>query len=362
MSISDAQFLKGWRQVLEMCNLKAGEQVTILTSDDSNKQIAYIAKLAASDLGAVVTELNLAPVNAEKAISPDKSGYIGKTPLDGNSAALACLMASDMVIDTLQLLFSKEQEEVLKTGTRMLLAVEPPAIMMRQIPRPEDKLRVLAAAKKIGAAKEMHVTSKAGTDFRCRLGQYPVLTQYGLADEPGRWDHWPSCFSARWPDEGSAEGTIVIDEGDILLPFKKYARAPITVTIEKGFIVDIKGGYDAEFMRKFMDSFNDPRAYAMAHVGWGARTLQPRGTTWHGCALVRRQFPVVVGSEYRSRRRSRYAMPSRYSAAQLLCLSRWRSHDTGRRRGSCGSEVRPWHNTTWQSSAPALLAPFSPHG
>ncbi len=269
MSISDAQFLKGWRQVLEMCNLKAGEQVTILTSDDSNKQIAYIAKLAASDLGAVVTELNLAPVNSEKAISPDKSGYIGKTPLDGNEAALACLKASDLVIDTLQLLFSKEQEQVLKTGTRMLLAVEPPAIMMRQIPRPEDKLRVLAAAKKIGAAKEIHVTSKAGTDFRCRLGQYPVLTQYGLADEPGRWDHWPSCFSARWPDEGSAEGTIVIDEGDILLPFKKYARAPITVTIEKGFIVDIKGGYDAEFMRKFMESFNDPRAYAMAHVGWG---------------------------------------------------------------------------------------------
>ncbi|MCQ9147682.1 2,5-dihydroxypyridine 5,6-dioxygenase [Ochrobactrum sp. BTU2] len=269
MSISDAQFLKGWRQVLERCNLKAGEQVTILTSDDSNKQIAYIAKLAASDLGAVVTELNLAPVNSEKAISPDKSGYIGKTPLDGNNAALACLKASDLVIDTLQLLFSKEQEQVLKTGTRMLLAVEPPAIMMRQIPRPEDKLRVLAAAKKIGAAKEMHVTSKAGTDFRCRLGQYPVLTQYGLADEPGRWDHWPSCFSARWPDEGSAEGTIVIDEGDILLPFKKYARSPITVTIEKGFIVDIKGGYDAEFMRKFMESFNDPRAYAMAHVGWG---------------------------------------------------------------------------------------------
>lgn len=49
-----------------MCNLKAGEQVTILTSDDSNKQIAYIAKLAASDLGAVVTELNLAPVNSER--------------------------------------------------------------------------------------------------------------------------------------------------------------------------------------------------------------------------------------------------------------------------------------------------------
>ena len=113
MAISDAQFLKGWRQVLGMCNLKPGEQVTILTGDDSNKQIAYIAKLAASDLGAVVTELNLAPMNGEKALSPDKSGYVGKTPLEGNSAALACLQASDLVIDSLQLLFSKEQEEVL---------------------------------------------------------------------------------------------------------------------------------------------------------------------------------------------------------------------------------------------------------
>ena len=269
MAISDAQFFKGWKQVLEACKLQPGEQVTILTSDDSNRQIANIAKLAASDLGAVVSELNLAPMNGEKAISRDKSGYIGKTPLEGNAAALACLKASDMVIDTIQLLFSKEQEEVLKTGTRMLLAVEPPEVMMRMLPRPEDKARVLAAAKKIGAAKKMHVTSAAGTDFTCDLGQYPVLTQYGLADEKGRWDHWPSTFAARWPNEGSSEGTIVIDEGDILLPFKKYARAPIKVTIEKGMIVDIQGGYDAEFMRKFMDSFNDPRAYAMAHVGWG---------------------------------------------------------------------------------------------
>ena len=185
MAISDAHFLKGWKEVLTACRLKPGEQVTVLTGDDSNRQIAYIAKLAASDLGAVVTELNLPVMNGEKALSPDKSGYVGKTALELNSAALACLKASDLVIDTLQLLFSKEQEEVLKGGTRMLLAVEPPEIMMRQIPRPEDKLRVLAAAKKIGAAKEMHVTSAAGTDFRARRELVPgsmsvhVIGDYG---------------------------------------------------------------------------------------------------------------------------------------------------------------------------------------
>lgn len=272
MAISDAALMMAWKEVLGMCNLKAGEQLTILTSDDSNQQIAGMARLAAADMGAIVTNLNLAPVNGEKAISRDKSGYIGKTALEHNTAALACLKASDFVIDTLQLLFSKEQEDILKTGARMLLAVEPPEIMMRMLPKPEDKARVLAGAKKLGVARKMTVTSAAGTNFTCDLGEYPVLTQYGLADEPGRWDHWPSCFVATWPNEKTSNGTIVIDEGDILLPMKMYTRGKITLTIENGYITKIDGGFDAEFMRKFMESFDDPEAYAMAHVGWGLHT------------------------------------------------------------------------------------------
>lgn len=272
MAISDAALMMAWKEVLAMCHLKAGEQLTILTGDDSNQQIAATARLAATDMGAVVTNLNLAPMNGEKAISRDKSGYVGKTALAKNTAALACLKASDFIVDTMMLLFSKEQEEVLKTGARMLLAVEPPEIMLRMIPKPEDKARVLAGAKKLGAAKKMTVTSAAGTNFHCDLGQYPVLTQYGLADEPGRWDHWPSCFVATWPNEKTCNGTIVIDEGDITLPFKSYARSRVTLTIENGYIVGIDGGFDAEFMRKYMESFNDPEAYAMAHVGWGLHT------------------------------------------------------------------------------------------
>jgi len=272
MAISDAALMMAWKEVLAMCNLKPGEQLTVLTGDDSNQQIAAMARLAAADMGAIVTNLNLAPMNGEKAISRDKSGYVGKTALENNTAALACLKASDFIVDTLQLLFSKEQEEVLKTGARMLLAVEPPEIMLRMLPKPEDKARVLAGAKKLGVAKTMNVKSAAGTDFTCQLGQYPVLTQYGLADEPGRWDHWPSCFVATWPNEKTSSGTIVIDEGDILLPFKMYTRGKVTLTIENGYITKIDGGFDAEFMKRFIDSFDDPEAYAMAHVGWGLHT------------------------------------------------------------------------------------------
>lgn len=88
----------------------------------------------------------------------------------------------------------------------------------------------------------MYVTSKAGTNVRMPLGQYPVVQEYGLVDQPGRWDHWPSGFILTWPNEGEVEGTIVLDKGDILLPMKSYVQSPITITIKKGFATSIEGG------------------------------------------------------------------------------------------------------------------------
>lgn len=292
MSINDTDFVIAWKSVLDQCQLKSGEQVAILTTDDSNQQIVRCARMAVGLMGGILTMINLPAMNGEKALSRDKSGYVGTTYLAHSTAAVAGLKAADLVIDTMQLLFSQEQEQILKAGTRMLLAVEPPETMMRMIPSPEAKNKVFGANKFMEPAKEMTVTSRAGTDFRCALGQYPVLMQYGLADAPGRWDHWPSCMIARWPDEGTSEGVIVIDEGDILLPFKRYASDKIFLTIEKGFVTKIEGGWTAEYMRRFMDSFDDPDAYAMAHVGWG---LENRAS-WTTLGLYDREAGLSMDS------------------------------------------------------------------
>lgn len=292
MAITDADLVIGWLRVLDLCKLKPGETLTVLTSDNSNPQIVSTCRIAAAQMGAVLTTVHIPAINGEKALSRDKSGYIGKTQLAVNPAAVAALKASDMVVDTMQLLFSKEQEDILKTGTRMLLACEPPEVMMRMIPTLEDKARVHAAARCLEPAKEMTVTSKAGTDFRCRLGQYPVLMQYGIADEPGRWDHWPGTFLARWPDEGSCEGRIVIDTGDIIMPLKRYATEPVEFIIEKGFVTEIRGGFTAEYTKAFLDSFDDPRAYAMAHVGWGLE----RRASWTTLGLYDREAGLSMDS------------------------------------------------------------------
>jgi 2,5-dihydroxypyridine 5,6-dioxygenase len=294
MAISDVQLLHAWRDVLTLSNMKKGEAVTILSSSDTHQQNLNAARNAVIDLGGILTVLELPPTNGDLALSRDKTAFIGRTPLDGNKAAMAALKHSDLVIDLMLLLFSPEQAEVLKGGTRMLLAVEPPEVLTRLKPSLEDKRRVMAAASILRNAKTMKVTSSAGTMMECDLGDYPVLTEYGFVDEPGRWDHWPSGFLATWPNEQTARGTIVIDRGDILLPFKSYVQAPITLKIENGYISKIDGEFDADFLRSYMDSFHDREVYAISHIGWG---LQPRAQ-WTALGLYDKE--ATLGMDARA--------------------------------------------------------------
>lgn len=294
MPVSDHQLIEAWKQVLTLSKLQAGQSVTVLTSAATHPQTLQCALIASQAMGAIVNRLDLPPVNAEKALSRDSLAYLGTTPLTGNPAAIAALKASDLVLDLMTLLFSPEQHEILSAGTKILLAVEPPEVLVRMVPTLADRVRVKAAAARIGAAREMHVVSAAGTDLRCKLGQYPAISEYGFVDEPGRWDHWPSGFALTWPDEGGASGRIVIDRGDILLPQKSYAVERIELTVDNGYAVRIEGGVDAELLEDYMASFHDPEAYAISHIGWG---LQPRAR-WSTLGLYDRE--ATIGMDARA--------------------------------------------------------------
>lgn len=269
MSVSDYELVQSWRQVLGLCGLASGQTVTLLTSAGTNEQTLRCAILAVREAGAIANRLDVQPVNGGVSLSRDPLAYVGRTPLTGNRAAVEMLKASDLVLDLMTLLFSAEQHEILAAGGRILLAVEPPEILVRMTPTLEDRARVLAASAKLQAARVMHVTSAAGTDVTFALGEYPMLEEYGFVDAPGRWDHWPSGFLATWSNEGSAQGVIVLAPGDILLPQKAYVTAPITLRLEGGYVRAIEGGYEAVHLREYMESFDDPEVYAVSHIGWG---------------------------------------------------------------------------------------------
>ncbi|GBQ35363.1 2,5-dihydroxypyridine 5,6-dioxygenase [Gluconacetobacter azotocaptans] len=292
MPVSDFELVEAWGQVLALSGVRAGQTVTVLTSSDTNAQTMRTAILAAQARGAIVNRLDLLPVNGGTSLSRDPLAFVGTTPLTGNRAALELLKASDLVLDLMTLLFSAEQHEILAAGGRILLAVEPPEILLRMVPTEADRQKVLAASKVLRAAREMHVTSAAGTDVRFTLGDYPILEEYGFCERPGRWDHWPSGFLATWSNEGTAQGRIVLDRGDILLPQKSYVRDPVTFTIRDGYVTEIEGGLDADLLKGYMESFNDPEVYAISHVGWG---LQDRAH-WSVLGLYDREATIGMDS------------------------------------------------------------------
>lgn len=288
MPISDHELTQAWTSVLDMSRLRPGQNVTILTGPQTHPQTLRCAVLAAQMAGAVVNRLDMLPVNGAVSHSRDPLAYVGSTPLTDNRAALEMCKASDLVIDLMLLLFSPEQGEILEAGTSILLAVEPPEILARMVPTLAEREAVKAGGRLIEASRCMRVTSDAGTDLLCPLGQYPAVLEYGFVDEPGRWDHWPSGFVLTWPNEGQSSGTIVIDTGDILLPQKRYASGPIRLTVEAGYVVDIAGGVDADLLRDYMEAFDDPEGYAISHIGWG---MQKRAR-WSTLALYDREQTI----------------------------------------------------------------------
>jgi len=294
MPVSDYQMVKAWGEVLNLSKVERGQKVSILCGPHTHAQTLQTATIAAQAAGVIVTKIELQPINAEKATSRDLMNYLGETPLTNNPVALAAMKNSDLVLDLMLLLFSPEQMEILESGTKILLAVEPPEVLVRAVPTEADRKRVLGASKLLKKAKKMHVTSPAGTDVTFQLGEFPIICEYGFCEEPGRWDHWPSGFLFTFANEGGSDGTIVIDRGDILLPQKNYVSDKITLNLRDGFVRSIEGDVDAAMLREFMEAYKDPEAYAIAHIGWG---MQPR-CYWHTLSLMDRE--ATTGQDARS--------------------------------------------------------------
>jgi len=272
---------------LTLSGVHEGETVAVLSQGDERIDYADAFLRAAKQLGANAYHMRLPePIGASGAWA------VGDSGLATNPVAVEALKQADMLVDLKFLLFSKEQFAIQDAGTRILTCVEPVPLLARLMPTPELRERVEIGAEILAKAGTMRITSPAGTDVTYRLGVYPTMSEYGYTDTPGRWDHWPAAFVFTGGADDGVDGTIVLSPGDVLLPFNTYVQNPVTLTIEKGFITDIRGGLDADLLSSYIKSFDDPRGYGMSHVGWG---LDERAH-WHGLT----QFPGGMGMELRS--------------------------------------------------------------
>jgi 2,5-dihydroxypyridine 5,6-dioxygenase len=275
----DANLVGLFKAELELCKVGPGETVSVLSEGEVRADYAQAFLLAAQQLGATAFHVNVPP----KVASQGFAGNMGKTAIAGNRAAIEALKSSDIVIDLMFLLFSEEQLEITNSGTRMLLVLEPVEVLSRMFPDNDLRKRVEFGADLLRKAEQLRITSPSGTDIIYKLGNYPVITEYGFTDEPGRWDHWPSGFLFTGGDDEGVDGTVVLAPGDIICAFRRYVENPVRLTVERGFVTEIEGtGLEASLLRNYMASFNDKRAYAISHIGWGLNQL----ADWHHMAVA----------------------------------------------------------------------------
>jgi len=267
----EAKWIDAFEQVFALCGVEEGDECAVLAESQSRAINVELSELALQRLGARVFRVTLptpkqtAPVAIRSTGASDAIGGLGPV--------ISALSQSTLIADcTVEgLLHAPELPQLLGDGARALMVSnEHPEILERLTPDPDLEAKVKAGTKMLRAASTMRVTSAAGTDLTIDVEEAPAGSSWGYTARPGTIAHWPGGLCLCFPAEGSVNGTLVLNTGDVNLTFKRYVDAPITCTIEDDFIVDIAGsGVDADLMRSYFAAWGDREAYAVSHVGWG---------------------------------------------------------------------------------------------
>lgn len=250
----------------KLCKLTPDETVAIISEHGRKQEYVDAAVGAAQDLGAGVLVLAASSLS-----QPNLPPYTA----DGREvpALLAAAAEADLVIDVTVggLIHSTVRTRITGGGKRMLFVAEPADVLERLMGDADLRAAVEAGGRKLKAGTQLHVTSAAGTDLTADISgeNLPITHQWGYVDEPGRWDHWPSGFVACFPNDRTAQGTIVLQPGDALIPWQTYVRDEIVISVKDGFIADIAGGADAFLLREYFASWKDSEVWALSHMGWG---------------------------------------------------------------------------------------------
>ena len=267
----EGKWINSFCEVFRLCGVQPGDACAVLSETQSRPVLVRLAELALAQLGArwfhvvLPTPAQTAPVPVRSTGASDAIG--GLAPVV--QALAGSVFIADLTVEGLQ--HAAELPQILKGGARVLVVSnEHPEILERTVPRAEDEAQVREAMRRLKAARQMQVTSIAGSDLQVKLAGARVGGVWGFTSRPGTLSHWPAGLVLAFPAAGSVRGTLVLAPGDVNLTFKRYLADAVTLRIEDDHVEAIEGqSVDAELMRGYFAAWGDRAAYAVSHLGWG---------------------------------------------------------------------------------------------
>jgi leucyl aminopeptidase (aminopeptidase T) len=255
-----ASVMKGAMIAVRDCmGVSEGERVLIVT-DTGKLELAHSFFLALHSLGVDATLFLMTP----------RSRNAEEPPPEVRVAMASCDVA--LLVTTVSLTHTHARMEATARGVRIASMPGLTEDMMTVGAMTANYQEVSALSWKIARMMEktriVEITTDGGTDLRMSLeGRKPgIPPDDGLYREKGRWGNLPAGEVYIAPVEESVEGVAVVDGSMSPLGI---LNEPIRLTIQRGRVVKIEGGREAQSLSRFLAALGDPNAYVVGELGIG---------------------------------------------------------------------------------------------
>ncbi len=253
------------RLINEMLEVKSGETVIITADTSSIEQVVNVTAASVYAAGGKPMVIYTAtPGGVGKAADVD-------LPVEALGAALK---NADVWIEYNKqwLLYSTPFEIAFNDNKKIRyinLVEMNPDLMIRNIGNIDIPLLSEFMTKFTEMNKQTSVykvTASNGTKLTFKTNpNHLVCNDSGDASKPGI--HMMPGQLNIVPEFNTVQGTLVFDGS--LVPPHRLLDAPVKLTIENSKIVKVEGGIQAEQFESWLESFNDPNMFKLAHMAYG---------------------------------------------------------------------------------------------
>lgn len=274
--------------------LEKGEELLILWDGTVSQDLVEASEYAALALGARLLLMRFDPPihRPVREYGLFARSSLMASPPSLPKSVLAAMVAADRTLfaasDSSAFHFSPEVSQAARGCALVRVGYLTTDAALRLLPESTEEVQQLATlthrvAEAISGTKRVRVTSRAGTDLTLSLGENTAMVVDDGLGGKGKKKSLPAGQVSRIPDDGSAEGVLVIDRSIGGNDYKELPR-PVRLEVREGRVVSISGDTDAARLNRFLEEMNDANIYHLTELGVG---------TNHRC----RYTGVVVPSE-----------------------------------------------------------------
>lgn len=252
--------MKGASIVVETCAaIKAGEDVLIVT-DWEVSDVAERIVAAAKERDATVS-----------LVSMDPREYDGNEP---EPTVAAAMLEADVIITPVyrSITHSSAVEEAKNEGARIISMVKftPEQLVRGGLYADYEGMRPYCKemARKFSEADKARVTSPQGTDVTFGLEGRDGNAHPGITADPGEFTALVHIEANISPVEETTEGTMVFD-GAIPNLDIGVLETSVEMDVTNGSVTNIRGGREAEKIRRVWAEHDDPAVYNIAQLAVG---------------------------------------------------------------------------------------------